>query len=98
MLEVSRPEQSPLVLQGFSVIDEQKLQQLDDASLLDLARSGLLAWVHAHLMSLRNVSLLADRLAAPGNGSREAVDAGADSSEGSAGSEGGRSRSRSKGR
>jgi hypothetical protein len=98
VLEVSRPGQSPLVLQGFSVIDEQKLQQLDDASLLDLARSGLLAWVHAHLMSLRNVSLLADRLGAPDSGSGEAVDADADSREGSAASEAGRSRGRSKSR
>ncbi len=98
VLEVSRPEQSPLVLQGFSVIDEQKLQQLDDASLLDLARSGLLAWVHAHLMSLRNVSLLADRLVAPDNASGEEADGGAESIEGSARGEGGRSRSRSKSR
>lgn len=62
VLEVTRGGQPPLVLQGFSVVDEQKLQSLDDAKLLDLARSGLLAWVHAHLMSLANVANLADRL------------------------------------
>ena len=62
VLEVTRPGQAPLVLQGFSVVDEQKLQSLDDAKLLDLARTGLLAWVHAHLMSLANVAHLADRL------------------------------------
>ena len=31
VLEVTRAGQSPLVLQGFSVVDEQKLQSLDDA-------------------------------------------------------------------
>jgi hypothetical protein len=56
------------VLQGFSVVDEQKLQSLDDAKLLDLARTGLLAWIHAHLMSLANVAVLADRLGAPAGG------------------------------
>ncbi len=68
VLEVTRAGQSPLVLQGFSVVDEQKLQSLDDAKLLDLARTGLLAWIHAHLMSLANVAVLADRLGAPAGG------------------------------
>lgn len=64
VLEVVRAGAQPLVLQGFSVVDEAKLQALPDAELLDLARSGLLAWVHAHLMSLANVANLADKLAA----------------------------------
>jgi hypothetical protein len=64
VLEVMRSGEQPLVLQGFSVVDEAKLQSLPDAELLDLARSGLLAWIHAHLMSLANVSNLADKLAA----------------------------------
>lgn len=77
VLEVTRPGQPPLVLQGFSVVDEQKLQALDDAKLLDLARTGLLAWVHAHLMSLANVAHLADRLDARirGEGAAEAAKA-----------------------
>ena len=62
VMEVTRQGQPPLVLQGFSVVDEQKLQALDDTKLLDLARTGLLAWVHAHLMSLANVANLAERL------------------------------------
>jgi len=60
-LEVGRPGQPPSVLQGFRVVDEAKLATLDDAALLALARSGLLAWIHAHLMSLRNVAALAER-------------------------------------
>jgi hypothetical protein len=62
VLEVVRANDPPLVLQGFSVIDEQKLGQLSDADLLGLARSGTLAWIYAHLMSLANVSSLAQRL------------------------------------
>ena len=62
-LEVKRPDDAPLVLQGFYVIDEARLQALDDTVLLGLARSGELAWIYAHLMSLSNVGILADRLA-----------------------------------
>jgi len=62
LLEVVRPGEQPLVLQGFSVVDESRLMSLPDADLLDLARSGLLAWIHAHLMSLGNVPALAERL------------------------------------
>ena len=46
----------------FSVVDEQRLAALDDAKLLDLARSGYLVWIYAPLMSLGNVARLAERL------------------------------------
>jgi len=62
VLEVVRPNEQPMVLQGFSVVDEARLMALGDAELLDLARSGLLAWIHAHLMSLGNVPALGQRL------------------------------------
>jgi len=64
VLEVVRPNEPPMVLQGFSVVDEQRLLGLGDAQLLELVRSGFLAWIHAHLMSLGNVSGLAERLSA----------------------------------
>ena len=64
VIEVARPNQQPTVLQGFSLVDEVRLMSLPDAELLGLARSGLLAWIHAHLMSLGNVSALAERLTA----------------------------------
>lgn len=62
VLEVARPNEQPLVLQGFNVVDEARLAALPDAELLELARSGFLAWVHAHLMSLKNVPVLGERL------------------------------------
>jgi hypothetical protein len=47
------------VLDGFFVIDEQKLRALADSDVLDLHRSGFLAWAYAHLHSLGNVERLA---------------------------------------
>lgn len=64
VLEVTRVNQPPVVLQGFSVVDEQRLNALPDAQLLELARGGFLAWIHAHLWSLANVAYLAERLGA----------------------------------
>ena len=62
VLEFARHGEQPLVLQGFSVIDEARLMALGDRELIELTRSGLLAWIYAHLMSLRNVPLLGERL------------------------------------
>ena len=62
VLEVVRKDQPPMVLQGFSVVDEGRLMALGDAQLVELARSGFLAWIYAHLMSLGNVTDLAARL------------------------------------
>lgn len=62
VLEVVRPSEKPVVLQGFSVVDEQRVGALGDAQLLELARGGFLAWIHAHLMSLGNVGALGERL------------------------------------
>lgn len=52
----------PLVLEGFSVVDEAKLRALDDAELLALARGGELGLIYAHLLSLGNIAKLQRRL------------------------------------
>jgi hypothetical protein len=49
-------------LGGFFLVDQEKLDALTDAQMLALARSGDLAFIHAHLLSLANVSRLAARL------------------------------------
>lgn len=49
-------------LDGFFVVDEQKLRELKGKALQDLARSGDLGWIYAHLLSLGNVDLLSSRL------------------------------------
>lgn len=49
-------------LEGMWVVDEARLLQLPDETVLSLFRSGFLGWVHAHLLSLGNVTRLARRL------------------------------------
>ncbi|EGF32746.1 Peptide transport system permease protein sapC [Oxalobacteraceae bacterium IMCC9480] len=49
-------------LEGLWVVDEAKLNALDDASTLELVRSGYMGWIYAHLLSLSNVARLARRL------------------------------------
>lgn len=55
-------------LNGFHVVDEQKLRELKGKALQELAQSGDLGWIYAHLVSLGNVErlgrLLDQRLAA----------------------------------
>lgn len=47
---------------GFFMVDEAKLQALPDEVVLELHRSGALALIHAHLLSMGQVQAVADRL------------------------------------
>lgn len=49
-------------LEGAWVIDEAKLNALDDGKLLDLVKTGYMGWIYAHLTSLNNLKRLAKRL------------------------------------
>lgn len=49
---------------GLLVVDEQKLLALPDAEALKSFRSGELAWIYAHLLSLGNIRRLLDRMTA----------------------------------
>jgi hypothetical protein len=49
-------------LNGFWIVDEAKLNALDDVELLRLARAGHLALITAHLLSISNLGLLAPKL------------------------------------
>lgn len=51
-----------LTLNGFKVVDEDKLRQLAPEVVQELFASGALGWIHAHLLSLNNVSKLGARL------------------------------------
>jgi hypothetical protein len=51
-----------LNLNGFKVVDEDKLRQLPPEVVQELFASGALGWIHAHLLSLNNVSKLGARL------------------------------------
>lgn len=49
-------------LNGFKVVDEDRLRKLDAAVVQELFASGALGWIHAHLLSLNNVNKLGARL------------------------------------
>lgn len=49
---------------GFFMIDEQRLATLPDEAVLELHRSGLMAGIHAHRVSMGHVQTLAARLSA----------------------------------
>lgn len=51
-----------ITLNGFKVIDEARLRALSPDAVQTLFASGALGWVHAHLLSLNNVSKLGARL------------------------------------
>jgi hypothetical protein len=48
--------------QGFFLIDEQKLRELPDATVLELFRNGMLGLINAHLLSVGQVPQLARRV------------------------------------
>lgn len=48
------PDGEKTSISGFSVIDEQKLNGLDDQAFLALRQSGALAAIYCHLMSMRS--------------------------------------------
>ena len=50
-------------LTGLLAVDEKKLLQLSDEKALEFFKSGELAWVYCHLMSLGCMSRLVDRVA-----------------------------------
>jgi len=49
-------------LNGFSVVDEEKLQAISDEELAELFRPGYLGLIYAHLLSLSTLSGLVDKL------------------------------------
>lgn len=56
--DLTEPDGSTQRLQGFSMVDEDKLRNLSDEQVLSLFRSGDLALIHLHLASLKNLSAL----------------------------------------
>lgn len=52
---------SPLSVDGFLMLDENKLNKLGDADIAMLQRSGLLGLLHAHQISLGNMRPLIER-------------------------------------
>jgi hypothetical protein len=59
--DATLPDGSPLVVEGFLALDEERLAKLGDAELLDLQRNGLMGLIHAHQISMGNMRHLLDR-------------------------------------
>lgn len=48
-------------LEGFHIVDREKLEAVDDTVALELVRTGAMRLIEAHLLSLRNVERMAVR-------------------------------------
>ena len=58
--DATMPGGNKISVDGFLTVDEAKLAALSDADMLALARNGVLGLIHAHQISLGNMSRLAD--------------------------------------
>jgi len=65
--EIDMTDGQQLSLTGLLIVDEKKLLALDDDKALALFKSGELAWVYCHLMSMGNLSVLVDKTASLSN-------------------------------
>ncbi|MFT7245916.1 MAG: hypothetical protein ACI82A_003287 [Candidatus Azotimanducaceae bacterium] len=70
--KVDMADGQTFALTGLMVVDEKKLLDLEDAKALDFFKSGELAWVYCHLMSLGNMARMIDRIAAASGASAPA--------------------------
>jgi len=61
--DLTLPDGSKLVLNGFLTVDEARLKALPDAQVVELHRSGALGLLNAHLSSLDNLHALLERKA-----------------------------------
>ena len=52
------------IIKGFSIVNVEKLNNLDDKTLADFARRGYLELIYSHLRSLGNLQILADSIIA----------------------------------
>ena len=62
--EATLPGGESISVDGFHAIDEDRLRALPDATVLELYRTGMLALMQVHLLSLANIRHLVNRLGA----------------------------------
>ena len=60
---INLPSGEKFSIAGLMMVDERKLQALPDAQILRLFRSGELAWVYSHLLSISNFNRLLGKAA-----------------------------------
>ncbi|MFO1337438.1 MAG: SapC family protein [Burkholderiaceae bacterium] len=54
--DASLPDGTPVSMDGFMAVDEERLKNLTDAEIIELQRTGLLALLHFHMASMSNMS------------------------------------------
>jgi hypothetical protein len=59
--DATLPNGENIKVEGFLTVDEEKLNALPDATVLELHRNGMLMLMQSHLMSLANVRDLVER-------------------------------------
>lgn len=64
-IQLQRLDQPAQTLRGLWIVDAARLQALADAEVLALFRSGAMAWIQAHLISLGALPRLVQRLEPP---------------------------------
>jgi hypothetical protein len=62
--DATLPDGQNVKVEGFLVVDEEKLHALPDKTVLELHRNGMLMLMQSHLISMGNVRDLVDRKAA----------------------------------
>ena len=72
VITVQNKDGSKYNLEGFFVVDEQKLGKIDEKEAGALLRSGHLAWIYMHLLSMHNFVDLSTRLDARTEGKKTA--------------------------
>lgn len=58
--DATLPDGSKLTVDGFLTIDDEKLNKLSDAELLQINRNGMMGLIHAHQISLGNMAKLVE--------------------------------------
>ncbi len=61
--DAALPNGETLSVEGFMTIDEARLRELPDATVIELHRNGVMPLLQAHLLSLANLRKLVDRKA-----------------------------------
>lgn len=58
--EATMPDGQAVKVEGFQALDEAKFAELPDAKIVEFHRSGVLALIHAHQISLRHMRKLVE--------------------------------------
>lgn len=59
--DATLPEGHKITVDGFLAVDDKKLSELPDATVVELHRNGLLGLIHAHQISLGHMRRLVER-------------------------------------